>query len=45
MAHIFHLATCTTCQRILKELQPGPGIGMQDIKTESNKPWPQPKRP
>ena len=34
MIRIFHLGNCTTCQRILKELQPGPGVGMQDIKTE-----------
>lgn len=35
MTKIYHLATCTTNQRILKELQPGPDVVMQEIKTES----------
>lgn len=34
MTRIFHLATCTTNQRILKELQPGPAVELQEIKTE-----------
>jgi len=34
MKKIYHLATCTTCQRILKELKPGKDFLMQDIKTE-----------
>lgn len=35
MRKIYHLSTCTTCQRILKELEPLDGVGLQDIKTES----------
>ncbi|MDW3648781.1 MAG: ArsC/Spx/MgsR family protein [Bacteroidia bacterium] len=35
MLKIYHLANCTTCQRIIKELQPGPEVIMQDIKTEA----------
>lgn len=35
MRKIYHLSTCTTCQRILKELEPLDGIALQDIKTES----------
>lgn len=34
MKKIYHLAICTTCQRILKELKPGPDYILQDIKTE-----------
>src|SRR5580698_7880160 len=34
MKKIYHLSTCSTCQRILKELQPGKDFIMQDIKTE-----------
>ena len=34
MKKIYHLSTCTTCQRILKELKPGKEFVMQDIKTE-----------
>ena len=34
MKKIYHLANCTTCQRILKELKPGKEYLMQDIKTE-----------
>ena len=34
MKKIYHSATCTTCQRILKELKPGKEVEMQDIKTE-----------
>ena len=34
MKKIYHSATCTTCQRILKELKPGKDVEMQDIKTE-----------
>ncbi len=32
---IYHLSTCDTCQRILKELQPLDGAELQDIKTEA----------
>jgi len=34
MPKIYHLSTCTTCQRILKELEPLRGMTLQDIKTE-----------
>ena len=34
MKRIFHLSTCNTCQKIIKELAPGPEITLQDIKTE-----------
>jgi arsenate reductase len=34
MKKIYHLANCTTCQRIIKELNPGPEFILQDIKTE-----------
>lgn len=34
MKKIFHLGTCSTCQRILKELKPGKDVLLQDIKTE-----------
>lgn len=32
---IYHLSTCDTCQRIIKELQPLNGAELQDIKTEA----------
>lgn len=35
MKKIFHLSTCDTCQRILKELQPSSDFELQDIKTEA----------
>jgi arsenate reductase (glutaredoxin) len=34
MKKIYHLANCTTCQRILKEVKPGKDFILQDIKTE-----------
>lgn len=34
MKKIYHLANCTTCQRILKELNPSEDFILQDIKTE-----------
>ena len=34
MKKIYHLANCTTCQRILKELEPLDGVTLQEIKTE-----------
>jgi|SRR5690606_964562 len=34
MKKIYHLGSCTTCQRILKELQPLDGVLLQDIKPE-----------
>tara|TARA_R110000868_G_scaffold343120_3_gene604153 strand:+ start:18731 stop:19084 length:354 start_codon:yes stop_codon:yes gene_type:complete len=35
MKKIFHLSTCDTCQRILKELKPPTDFILQDIKTEA----------
>lgn len=35
MKKVYHLSTCSTCQRILKELNPGDDLERQDIKTES----------
>ncbi|WP_281541604.1 arsenate reductase family protein [Maribacter aestuarii] len=35
MKKIYHLSTCDTCQRILKELHPLEGFTLQDIKSES----------
>jgi arsenate reductase len=34
MKKIYHLANCSTCQRIINELQPDNDFEMQDIKTE-----------
>lgn len=34
MNKIYHLATCSTCQRIIKELGGGAGFDLQDIKTD-----------
>lgn len=34
MKKIYHLSTCSTCQRIIKELQPLTNFELQDIKTE-----------
>ena len=34
MKKIYHLATCSTCQRILKEIAPAKEVKLQDIKTE-----------
>lgn len=34
MKKIYHLANCTTCQRILKEIKAGPEFKLQDIKSE-----------
>ena len=34
MKKIYHLGTCSTCQRILKELAPLEDVVLQDIKTE-----------
>ncbi|KAB8155730.1 hypothetical protein EZY14_000540 [Kordia sp. TARA_039_SRF] len=35
MKKIYHLSTCNTCQRILKELQPSDDVVLQDIKEEA----------
>ena len=34
MKKIYHLSTCSTCQRIIKELQPLNDFKLQDIKSE-----------
>ena len=34
MKKIYHLGTCSTCQRIIKELQPLDGVQLQEIKSE-----------
>ena len=35
MRKVYHLSTCSTCKRILKELAPLDGLVLQDIKTET----------
>mgnify|MGYP003632228240 CR=1 FL=1 len=35
MKKIYHLSTCTTCQKIIKALDPLAGFVFQDIKTEA----------
>lgn len=35
MKKIYHLSTCDTCQRIIKELQLPEDFNLQDIKTEA----------
>ena len=35
MKKIFHLASCSTNQRILKEVKPGKDVQMQNIKEEN----------
>lgn len=35
MKKIYHLSTCSTCQRIIKELQPLNDFVLQDIKSEA----------
>lgn len=32
---IYHLSTCTTCQRMIQEINPDSDVHLQDIKTES----------
>ena len=34
MKKIYHLSSCSTCQRILKEWNPDRSVQLQDIKTE-----------
>ena len=38
MKKIYHLSTCSTCQRIIKALELGADTVLQDIKTESMTP-------
>lgn len=35
MKKIYHLSSCSTCKRILKELEPSSAYILQDIKTDS----------
>ena len=35
MRKIYHLGTCSTCQRIIKSLQLGSDVELQDIKTDA----------
>lgn len=35
MKKIYHLGSCSTCKRILKELEPLDGVGLQEIKSEA----------
>lgn len=38
MKKVYHLSTCNTCQKIIKELNLGDDFVMQDIKTEKISP-------
>lgn len=38
MKKIFHLSTCDTCQRIIKELNNGEGFELQNIKEKNVSP-------
>ena len=38
MKKIYHLANCSTCQRIIKELNDGEGFELQNIKKEKISP-------
>ncbi len=35
MKKIFHLSSCDTCQRIIKEIKPGKDVELQDIKAHN----------
>ena len=35
MKRIYHLSTCNTCQRIIKELNPGKDVELVDIKVQN----------
>ena len=35
MKKIYHLSTCSTCQRIIKEINPATDVSLQDIKVEN----------
>jgi arsenate reductase (glutaredoxin) len=35
MKKIYYLSTCDTCQRILKEINPGKDVELQDIKAQN----------
>ncbi len=38
MKKIYHLGSCSTCQRIIKELSPLDGFELHDIKTQAISP-------
>lgn len=35
MKKIYHLSSCDTCQKIIKSIQPGSDVKLQDIKVEN----------
>lgn len=35
MKKIYHLSSCSTCQKILKQINPGKDVELQDIKEEN----------
>jgi arsenate reductase len=35
MKKIYHLSSCSTCQTILKQIQPGNDVELQDIKVQN----------
>ena len=35
MKHVFHLSTCSSCRRILKEIAPGNDFFIQNIKDQA----------
>ncbi len=35
MKKIYHLSTCDTCKRIIKQIKPGKDIELQDIKSQN----------
>jgi arsenate reductase len=35
MKKIYHLSSCSTCQRIIKEINPSADVSLQDIKVEN----------
>ena len=35
MKKIYHLSTCDTCQKIIKAINPGKDVELQDIKVEN----------
>jgi arsenate reductase (glutaredoxin) len=35
MRKIYHLSSCSTCQKIIKEIKPDSSVEMQDIKLEN----------
>ena len=35
MSKIYHLSSCSTCQKIIKEINPDSSVELQDIKQEN----------